>query len=205
MRGLAFVQSPRNGSGWLREHPHGLPYKTGGCLERKVLLSTLPMATGLAGKLGEEYKSALTHPPTFAILGRIAAVVALTLFLFAAVLADMAHDWWTEPSLSQGMLLPPLAFYFAWIHRHRTFSYAATADYRGILLTASACLMFLMGKLASEFFLMRFSFVVLLAGLLWTFWGSPACEHSPFPCCCWQPWCPYRSCYIIPWPPLYNC
>jgi exosortase len=146
-----------------------------------VLLSILPMATGFAGKLGEEYQPALTHRPSFAILVRIAAVVALTLVLFAAVLADMARDWWIEPSLSQGMLLPPLACYFAWIHRRRTFSYAPAADYRGILLTASACLMFLLGKLASEFFLMRFSFVVLLAGLVWTFWGLPRLRTLAFP------------------------
>jgi exosortase len=150
-------------------------------METKVQHSTLPMATGFATKLGEECKSVLAHPPTFAVLMRIMTVVVLASVLFAAVLADMAHDWWTEPSLSQGMLLPPLACYFAWIHRHRTFSYAPTADYRGILLTASACLMFLLGKLASEFFLMRFSFVVLLAGLVWTFWGLPRLRTLTFP------------------------
>jgi len=138
------------------------------------------MATGFAAKLGEECKSALTHPPTFVIL-KIAVVAALTAVLFAAVLADMAHDWWTEPSLSQGMLLPPLAFYFAWIHRHRTFSYPSVPDYRGVLFTACACLMFLLGKLASEFFLMRFSFVVLLAGLVWTFWGAARLRTLAFP------------------------
>jgi exosortase len=139
------------------------------------------MATGFASKLGEEYKSAPAHPPTFAVLLRITVVVALISVLFAAALADMAHDWWTEPSLSQGMLLPPLAIYFAWVHRRRTFSYAAVADYRGILVTTFSCLMFLLGRLASEFFLMRFSFVVLLVGLVWTFWGLPRLRTLAFP------------------------
>lgn len=139
------------------------------------------MATGFATKLGEECKSALAHPSTYPILLKIAVVAALISILFGAVLVDMAHDWWTEPALSQGMLLPPLALYIAWIYRQRTLTCPATPDNRGLLLTASACFLFLLGKLASEFFLMRFSFVVLLAGLIWTFWGIRRLRTLVFP------------------------
>jgi len=139
------------------------------------------MATGFATKLGEECKSALARPSTYPVLLKIAVVAALISILFAAVLADMAHDWWTEPALSQGMLLPPLAVYIAWMYRRSTLSYPAAPDNRGLLLTACACLMFLLGRLASEFFLMRFSFVVLLAGLIWTFWGIRRLRTLAFP------------------------
>src|SRR5207248_354562 len=54
-------------------------------------------------------------------------------------------------------------------------------DRRGPILTALACCMFVMGKLASEFFMMRLSFVVLLAGLIWTFWGSQRLRTLTFP------------------------
>lgn len=83
----------------------------------------------------------------------------------------MAREWWSDPTWSQGMLLPPLAVYIAWTHRARTFSVRAVSDRRGLVLTALACFTFVIGKLASEFFLMRLSFVVLLAGIVWTFWG----------------------------------
>ena len=139
------------------------------------------MATGLAAKLGEEYKVALTRSCTYSLLLKIAVVLALSSNLFGAVLADMAHDWWTEPALSQGMLLPPLALYIAWMYRRQTFSYCAAPDNRGLLLIACACLMFLLGKWASEFFLMRFSFVILLAGLAWTFWGVQRLRTLTFP------------------------
>jgi exosortase len=102
---------------------------------------------------------------------KIATVTALVVLLFWDVLLDMAHDWWTEPAYSQGMLLPPLALYIAWVHRRRILSYPAIADNRGLLLTALAGLIFVLGKLASEFFLTRFSFVILIVGLIWTFWG----------------------------------
>jgi exosortase len=112
---------------------------------------------------------------------QIGSVVALAAALFWRVLLDMAHDWWFEPSLSQGLLLPPLALYIAWIQREKTYAIPAEPDRRGLWLTAVACLLFLVGRLASEFFLMRFSFVVLLAALIWTFWGRPRLYSLTFP------------------------
>jgi len=112
---------------------------------------------------------------------QIGSVAALAAALFWRVLLDMAHDWWFEPSLSQGLLLPPLALYIAWIQREKTYAIPAEPDRRGLWLTAFACLLFLAGRLASEFFLMRFSFVVLLAALIWTFWGRPRLYSLTFP------------------------
>jgi hypothetical protein len=71
--------------------------------------------------------------------------------LFGTVLIDMALDWWNEPAWSQGMLLPPLALYIAWLNRDRTFSFAAGSDRRGLLWILIACCTFVLGKLASEF------------------------------------------------------
>src|SRR5215475_14534342 len=120
------------------------------------------MATGLATRLGEECRSALSRSTSPSLL-KVAVTTVFVLILFGAVLADMARDWWNEPSLSQGMLLPPLALYIAWLHRRKTLSIPAILDTRGLLLITAACLIFLLGKLATEFFLMRFSFVILLA------------------------------------------
>jgi exosortase len=137
------------------------------------------MATGFATKLGEDWKSVLAHT-TYPIL-QIGVVIALICTLFSAVLIDMGHDWWSDPALSQGMLLPPLALYIAWLYRRHTFSYPAIPDNRGLFLTAAACLLLLLGELASEFFLMRFSFVVLIGGLIWTFWGIHRLRTLTFP------------------------
>jgi exosortase len=139
------------------------------------------MATDLVARVGEEQNLAVGQPLTYSLLLKIGILSVLIGILFAAVLLDMAHDWWTDPALSQGMLLPPLALYIAWIYRRQTLSYAATPDNRGLLLTASACLIFLLGKFASEFFLMRFSFVLLIAGLIWTFWGMNYLRSLTFP------------------------
>jgi exosortase len=116
-----------------------------------------------------------------ALLLKTAVVVGLSAFLFWDVLIGMARDWWTTPALSQGMLIPPLALYIAWLGRDRTLQVDARPDYRGLALTLLACAMFVLGKLASEFFLLRFSFVALLAGFAWTFWGPQRLRTLAFP------------------------
>ena len=98
-------------------------------------------------------------------------LVGLLAVLYVRVLVDMANDWWTEPSLSQGMLIPPLALYIAWARRELTLAQPAVPQNRGLWLIALSCMVFLLGKLSAEFFLPRISFVMLIAGLVWTFWG----------------------------------
>ncbi len=139
------------------------------------------MATGLTSARERQSQFALGGSYRYLFWLQIAVVSTLILILFSSALIDMAHDWWNEPELSQGMLLPPLALFVAWIERERIFGYAAAPDRRGLLLVALACSMFVLGKLASEFFLMRFSFVVLLTGLVWTFWGVKRLRALAFP------------------------
>jgi exosortase len=122
-----------------------------------------------------------TRPASALSFLPIAMIGILMAVLFGEVLAAMANDWWTDPAWSQGMLLPPLALYLAWIQRGRTLSGPAAVDLRGLLGVGAACLTFLGGKLTSEFFLMRISFVVLLGGLVWTYWGLARLRALGFP------------------------
>jgi exosortase len=48
-------------------------------------------------------------------------------------------------------------------------------------MIAGACLLYVLGKLGAEFFLPRLSFVILLAGLIWTFWGYGRLRTLAFP------------------------
>jgi exosortase len=139
------------------------------------------MTTGLADVEEQGPGSPAEGSHGFLLWFQVGVISSLACVLFARVLMDMAHDWWHQPELSQGMLLPPLALFVAWIDRRRILSSRAAPDRRGVLLTAIGCLSFVTGKLASEFFLMRFSFVILLTGLIWTFWGFQRVRALAFP------------------------
>jgi exosortase len=91
--------------------------------------------------------------------------------LYSRVLASMAYDWWSDPGLSQGFLIPPLAAYIAWIRRAGTLAFPAIPDSRGLLAIGLSAAVLIIGMLGAEFFLMRMSFVILLAGLVWSEWG----------------------------------
>ena len=93
------------------------------------------------------------------------------LYMYGGILAALALDWSILPNESQGMLIPPLALYIAWARRDATLSCPAVPDGAGLFLIAASCLTFMVGKVGAEFFLARISFIMLLAGIAWTFWG----------------------------------
>jgi len=108
-------------------------------------------------------------------------VAGLTLALYFHILPDMAKDWWDDPGSSHGILIPPVALYIAWLRRDATLAEPAVPDLRGLWVTLSACLMLLTGTLGAEYFLTRTSFVLLLAGVIWTFWGAARFRTLLFP------------------------
>ena len=76
-----------------------------------------------------------------------AVLLGLIAVLYTQVVADMAADWWTEPSLSQGLLIPPLTLYIAWTRRKQTFAQPLVSDNRGLWLVACACVLYMLGSL----------------------------------------------------------
>lgn len=102
---------------------------------------------------------------------QLAVLAGLIVCLYLPVISDLAVEWWTVDASSYGMLVPPIVFYIAWQQRDLTKLIPAQSDFRGLWLVFLACACYLLGQLAAEFFLSRISFVLLLAGLTWTFWG----------------------------------
>ena len=108
-------------------------------------------------------------------------VVGLILTLYAHVFAELASDWWNDPNASHGLLVPPLAAYIAWKRRRLTLAAPAELDWRGLFLIAAGCLVLLTGKLGAEYFLTRISIVIILTGLVHTFWGKHRLRTLAFP------------------------
>ena len=112
---------------------------------------------------------------------KVLIVVGLIAGLYSFILPDLAVEWWTVEASSYGMLIPPIALYLAWLRRQDILVIPARYDNRGLTLVAGACVTFLLGQLAAEFFLARISFVLLLAGLTWSFWGFARLRALAFP------------------------
>jgi exosortase len=124
-------------------------------------------------------RPATTPSVMYWIGGAILAV--LMLVLFAASLADLASEWWNYEESSYGMIVPPLALAVAYLQRRKTFSIPAQPSFAGLWVLGLGCITLLLGQLAGEFFLTRISFVIVLAGLVWTFWGGARLKTLAFP------------------------
>jgi exosortase len=119
-----------------------------------------------------------TDPVTWT---KIAVIVGLIGALYSAIVADLAAEWWTVDASSYGMLVPPITLYIVYLRRQKILAIPADWDLRGLWLTSLACFMLLGGLLGAEFYLKRLSFVMLLAGLTWTFWGAQRFRSLAFP------------------------
>ena len=108
-------------------------------------------------------------------------VGALMVALYWDVVADMAEVWWVDPAYSHGLLIPPLALYIAWIQKEEILAIPAIPKAAGLWLTGFGCLVLLVGKLGAEFFLTRESLVVILAGIILTYWGWGRLKALTFP------------------------
>jgi len=112
---------------------------------------------------------------------QFASIAILLALLYWKVVADMVVDWWSEESASHGLLIPPLVLYLAWMRRRSVLSDPSTPASNGLWVTGFGCLVYLTGRLGAEFFLSRISLVIILTGLIWTFWGVARLKKLGFP------------------------
>ena len=108
-------------------------------------------------------------------------LAAFVAWMYWPVGCELVRQWMASDVASYGILIPPICTYVVWLQRKTTFGLPASPDLRGLFLVFLACLCFLVGSLTSGFFIRQVSFVVLLAGLVWTFWGVPRLKSLSFP------------------------
>ena len=108
-------------------------------------------------------------------------VGALMVALFWDVVASMAEVWWVDPAYSHGLLIPPLALYIAGMQKDDILGAPERPASAGLWLTGFGCIVLLVGKLGAEFFLTRESLVIILAGIVLTYWGWERLWKLAFP------------------------
>lgn len=103
------------------------------------------------------------------------AVVILLpcLYLYASVFTGLVADWWDDPDYSHGFLVPLLSFYFFWERRQRLAHTEPQSNRWGLLVLILGLVQLMLGHIGAELFMMRFSMIVVIAGLtLYHFGGS---------------------------------
>jgi exosortase len=122
-------------------------------------------------------------PETYGVKGgqdtgwRIAWAPILILSLLAVALYDrigikLVRDWYGLPDFSHGFLIPFFAAFLIWDKREELRRVPVTPSWAGVWLVALGLLELLVGVFGADLFLQRTSFIVLVAGLVWTLLGK---------------------------------
>lgn len=111
----------------------------------------------------------------FAIIG------ALILVLYARIGVKLVRDWYDIPDFSHGFLIPFFSAFLLWDRRKEIAAIPLAPSWAGVSLVAAGLLELLVGIFGADLFLQRTSFVLLVAGLIWTLAGRPVLRSVKFP------------------------
>ena len=100
-------------------------------------------------------------------------IAAAILFLYFNVLTKLASDWATDENYSHGLLVPFVIAFIIWSDFETLGKVRKNPSvFFGGAVVLFALLILLAGTLGAELFLQRFSFVLMLAGVVIYFFGA---------------------------------
>jgi exosortase len=110
--------------------------------------------------------------------GLLGAAIAVT---YGPTLAALAHQWMTDDEYSHGVLVVPLAAWFAWQRRRQYQQAPLRPSLWGAVLLLASLLTFVVGSLAAELFLSRVSLIGVLAACVLALFGWRHLRVAAFP------------------------
>jgi exosortase len=110
-----------------------------------------------------------------------AVVGVLLAILYYRVAVKLAYDWYTIPDYSHGPLVPLFAAFLVWDKRKLLSATPIKQSWAGIALVVFSIAVLILGVYGVELFTARMSFVMLLTGLVWTFFGWAMVRALQFP------------------------
>lgn len=96
----------------------------------------------------------------------------LLVVLYHAIAFKLVDDWYELPDFSHGFLIPFFAAFLVWDKREQLRSTPIAPSWAGVSLVIAGLFALLLGVLGADLFFQRTSFVVLVAGLVWTLLGK---------------------------------
>jgi exosortase len=110
-----------------------------------------------------------------------AAIAILLAILYYRVAVKLVYDWYTIPDYSHGFLVPLFAAFLVWDKRKVLSATPIQQTWAGITLVVFSIAVLILGVYGVELFTARMSFVMLLTGLIWTFFGWAMVRALQFP------------------------
>lgn len=110
-----------------------------------------------------------------------AVLLVLIVLMYFRIAGKLVTDWYEIPDFSHGFLVPFFSVFLVWDRRKVLRATPLRQSWAGIPLIVLGLLILFVGVYGAELFSSRFSFILLLAGLIWTFLGSKMLRELWFP------------------------
>lgn len=116
---------------------------------------------------------------SYVIPALLAAVSVV--WLYWPIGSKLVHDWLNDDNYSHGILIVPLAMYFAWERRTKLAELRPEPRATGLLIVFGSLAMLVAGVLGAELFLTRISIIGTLVGALVFLFGWQYLRVLAFP------------------------
>ena len=110
-----------------------------------------------------------------------ASIALLLVLLYYRVAIKLVYDWSTLPDYSHGFLVPLFAAFLIWDKRKVLQATPVRQSWFGIPLIVFSLCVLILGVYGVELFISRMSFIFLMTGLIWTFFGWQMVRALRFP------------------------
>jgi exosortase len=105
------------------------------------------------------------------LMAYLTPVLVLVVAIYARSFVELFLTWWNSPEDSQGLAVVPFALFLTGLQWRPLVAISAGCELRGLLLVAVGCAMHVFGQLAAGLYVSQLSFLLVLTGIIWTFWG----------------------------------
>ncbi|HZY64213.1 MAG TPA: exosortase A [Edaphobacter sp.] len=110
-----------------------------------------------------------------------AIIAALLVAIYWRIAGKLVYDWYTIPDYSHGFLVPLFSAYLIWDKRKALSQTPVKGTWSGLPLIVFSIILLILGVYGVELFTTRMSFIFLMGGLIWTFFGRQMLRELRFP------------------------
>ena len=105
------------------------------------------------------------------IVFQIVLVLTSFFFMYAHAVTTLVSDWSNDPNFSHGFFIVPMALYMVWVKKEKLATMKLAPSNHGLFIIFIGMMIHLAGHTGAERFLMRFSMIITLGGILVFFLG----------------------------------
>jgi exosortase len=119
--------------------------------------------------------------PLLRTLLKLSVILASLAVLYFRLVQRLVYEWIHFPDLTPGFFVPIASLYFIYMKRRELSVLSPSSSWTGLALLLLGTILLFIGNLATEYFIMGFSMLVVLGGIILFLLGQDLFKALLFP------------------------